>query len=515
MTAKLEFSQTLDDLPRRAAVRFGSKMALVTKGRSYSFAEIDASVDSLAGGLAGLGLGAGDRILLHLPNGWEWIVAYYATSRIGAVVVPANILLVSEEIRFIANDCGAAAVVAPSERMGALRAAPVPSSVRHFIGIGPGQMAGIIALDDLLVSAEALESVSKPDDVSTIAYTSGTTGHPKGAMLTHRAVILNTVMTANMHMRTAEDTVVTALPFSHVYGNVVMNGAFLCNLTLVAFERFDAVAVLEAIQRHRATLFEGVPTMYYYLLNCPQLQDYDLSSLTRATVGGQTMTLTQMRKVEQRFGCPLVELWGMTEIAGLGTTHPLLGPRKLGSIGRPLPFMECRIAALDDGGRMVADGEYGELMVRGATVMVGYYNNQTATEEVLRPDGWLHTGDIGYRDSDGYYFVVDRKKEMIITAGYNVYPSELERVIAQHPAVAIVAVAGVPDEVKGELAKAFVVLKPNVQCSEDEILSHCRQHLAAYKVPRLVQFLDCLPTTSTGKIIRRNLKSWAASGEQR
>jgi long-chain acyl-CoA synthetase len=312
-------------------------------------------------------------------------------------------------------------------------------------------------------------------------------------------------MTAVMHARSVADTVVTALPCTHVYGNVVMNGAFLCGYTLVLQPRFEAEAALEAIERHRATIFEGVPTMYYYLLGSEAVSRRDLSSLTRCTVGGQTMTLPQMEEVERRLGCPLLELWGMTEIAGLGTTHPAYAPPKLGSIGQPLPFSECRIAALDDATKTLPDNEIGELMFRGPTVMQRYHQRPDATRETLRPDGWLHTGDIARRDSDGYFFIVDRKKEMIITAGYNIYPSELERVIAAHPAVQMVAVGGVPDEVKGELAHAFVVLKPNAGVTELELLGHCKTRLAAYKVPKAVHFVRDLPKTSTGKILRRAL----------
>ncbi len=299
----------------------------------------------------------------------------------------------------------------------------------------------------------------------------------------------------------------TALPFPHVYGNVVMNAAFLVGMRLVVLERFDAVAALQAIQRHRATLFEGVPTMYYYLLSTPNLADFDLSSVSRCTVGGQTMPTASIAAVERLFGCPLLELWGMTEVAGPATSHSPYAPGRPGSIGQAFPGMQAKIVDLNDPRRELPVGEPGELMVRGPLVMRGYYRDEEATRAALTADGWLHTGDIAYQDQDRYLFVVDRKKDLIITAGYNVYPAELERVIAMLPAVAMVAVASISDLVKGELAKAFVVLHPGAEMAEEDLLSHCRDHLAAYKVPRLVQFVDDLPKTSTGKILRRELRN--------
>lgn len=278
-------------------------------------------------------------------------------------------------------------------------------------------------------------------------------------------------------------------------------------MTLVLLERVVEADALQAIQTYRATMFEGVLTMFFYLLNSPALETYDLSSLTRCRVGGQTMPVAKMREVEARFGCPLLEVWGMTEIAGVGTTHPYYGQNRLGSIGIALPYVECRIADLTNPSRTLEPDEVGELLVRGPIVMQGYFGNAEATREAIEPDGWLHSGDVAHMDADGYIYVVDRKKEMILTAGYNVYPAEVERVISQHPAVAMVAVGSQTDELKGEVAKAYVMLRHGAQADEAEILALCREHLAAYKVPRAVQFVDDLPKTSTGKILRRMLRT--------
>jgi len=346
----------------------------------------------------------------------------------------------------------------------------------------------------------------EPTALSTIAYTSGTTGHPKGAMQSHRAVYLNCALTGTMHVRTERDVVVTALPAPHVYGNVVINSLFMAGGIVVLMERFDPGAALEKIERYAATLFEGVPAMYMTMLTHPDLARFDLSSLTRCTVGGQTIAVSTMRAWEERTRAPLIELWGMTELAGLGTTHALYAPNLHGSIGVALPGVEVRVAAFDDPTRTAPSGEPGELMVRGPIVMQGYYGNDKATRETIEPDGWLHTGDVAVADDAGYFSIVDRRKDMIITAGYNVYPAEIERVLAGHPAVAMSAVGAVPDEVRGELARAYVVLRPDASATEVELIDFCRPHLAAYKLPRSVQFVADLPKTSTGKIMRRKLR---------
>jgi long-chain acyl-CoA synthetase len=286
-----------------------------------------------------------------------------------------------------------------------------------------------------------------------------------------------------------------------------MNGAFFLGGKLVLHDRFDPAETMELIQTYRATVFDGVPTMYFLMLAQPDFDRFDLSSLRLCAVGGQTMPEPKMREVEARFGCPLIELWGMTEIGGLGTTFPVYGPNKHGSIGIQLPYLECRIADVEDAGRTLPPDEVGELMVRGPIVMMGYFGNEEKTKETIEPDGWLHTGDVARMDADGCIFIVDRKKDVILTAGYNIYPAEIERVVAGHPAVALVAVGSVPDEMKGELAKAYIVLKEGAETTEQEIIEFCRESLAAYKVPRLVQFVPDVPKTSTGKIMRRMLKT--------
>lgn len=497
---------TLGEMLTSSARRFGRKPFLVCADRTLSFEEVDELASNVALNLSRLGIRAGDVVTLWMENGWRWVAAYYGALRLGAVVNPVNILLTAQEVDFIARDCGAKVLIA-----GADKARGLPGDFRvPVITDAPCTGNGDESFDSLVAPTVAGVSpfpraALSPESRAAICYTSGTTGYPKGAVLRHRSVLTNTSMTALMHGRSAGDTVVSALPCPHVYGNIVLNTAVACGMTLVLLPRFEEHTVLEAIHRNRATLFEGVPTMFMKLLNDAGLVRSDLSSLRLCTVGGQTMPVATMEEVERRFGCPLIELWGMTEIGGLGTTHPHNGPRRLGSIGVPLPLSEAKVADVDDAGRVLARGEVGELMIRGPLVMDGYFNNPDATREAIEPDGWLHTGDLVRQDEDGYYFVVDRKKEVIISGGYNVYPAEVERVIAQHPAVAMVAVAAASDELKGQVPKAFVVLRGGASCTADSIIAHCRTQLASYKRPAAVEFLDDLPKTSTGKILRRAL----------
>jgi long-chain acyl-CoA synthetase len=326
-------------------------------------------------------------------------------------------------------------------------------------------------------------------------------------MQSHRAVFLNTAALFAVQARTDRDMMLNALPLPHVYGNIVMNGTFMTGATLVMMERFDAAAALAEIQRHRATVFDGVPTMYAMMLADPSIPGIDLSSLRVCAVGGQTMPTAKMAEWERRSGAPLLELWGMTELGGAGTSNCAYTPNVHGSIGFALPGLEARVAALDDASVTVPDGEPGELMVRGPCVMLGYYRDEQATQGAIEAGSWMHTGDIATRDDEGRYFIVDRKKDLIITGGFNVYPAEIERVVAAHPAVAMVAVGSVPDETLGELARAYVVLRLGTTVTETQIIEHCRPHLAAYKLPRSVRFVPDLPTTSTGKVMRRELKT--------
>jgi long-chain acyl-CoA synthetase len=493
---------TIGQMLSAAAARFAGKHAVVTPDRTLAIDELDRLSTTFAGHLRARGLAPGDRVTIWMENGWRWMVSYYGALRLGAVVNPCNILLTADEVAFIVQDCGAKAVIVARERSAELRGRTAA------LLITDGDESADLdfeALPDLPDSDQEPFATLDGADTAAIVYTSGTTGRPKGARLSHSTVVLNTLMTAQMHGRSSHDVVVSALPCTHVYGNIVMNAAVMCGTKLVLLPRFDELTILRAIQAHRATMFEGVPTMYLRLLNFQQFDQFDLSSLRVCTVGGQSMPVAQMEEAERRFGCRLLELWGMTELGGLATTHPHDGPRRLGSIGVPMPLTEVRVTALGSKGGNVPRGEVGELLIRGPLVMQGYFADQSATSAAIDGNGWLHTGDVVRQDAEGYVYLVDRIKEVIVSGGYKVYPAEVERVIAEHPAVAMVAVAGMRDGVMGLVPRAFIVLRGGANCVGQEIIEHCRPQLAAYKIPRAVVFCEDLPKTSTGKILRRAL----------
>jgi long-chain acyl-CoA synthetase len=486
-----------------AVERFANKAAVVAPDRTLTFGQLDRMSTQFALHLRELGIDSGDRVTIWMENGWRWMVAYYAVLKLGAVVNPCNILLTAEEVGFIIQDCGAKAVVVAPQKAAELR-----GRISALLITDGGAAGTDLNFESLLNRPSAGEEPFAAIDganTAAINYTSGTTGHPKGALLSHSTIVLNTMMTAMMHGRSSSDVVVSALPCTHVYGNIVMNSAVLCGMTLVLLPRFDEMDILRAIATHRATLFEGVPTMFMRLLNCPEFDRFDLSSLRICTVGGQSMPVAKMEETERRFGCRLIELWGMTELGGLGATHPCNGARRLGSIGVPLPLTQIRVTALGSQGNEVPRGEVGELLVRGPLVMQGYFADENLTRAAIDPEGWLHTGDVVRQDPDGYIYLIDRMKEVIISGGYNVYPAEVERVIAAHPAVAMVAVAAMQDGLKGQVPKAFIVLRAGAHCTGQEIIDHCRPQLASYKIPRAVSFCEDLPKTSTGKILRRVL----------
>jgi long-chain acyl-CoA synthetase len=491
-----------------AAARHGRKVALVTARRTLTFAELDSLSDSLAGSLAARGIEPGDRVSILAANRWEWIVAYHGILKAGAVVNPLNVMLTDDEVAYIARDCSTAAIFCEAGRLPAMEAlrdeVPALREIISFDG-GSARSVDFGALLDARAGASPRRT-PQPGDPSTIGYTSGTTGRPKGAVQSQRAVLLNCALTATMHARSERDVVVTALPAPHVYGNVAINGTFLAGGTVILMERFAAAEALALIAEHRATLFEGVPTMYAMMLADPSIGRTDLTSLIRSTVGGQTIAVSLLEEWERRAGgAPVLELWGMTELSGLGTTHAFHAPNVHGSIGVSLPGIEVRVGRLDDPAGTAKSGEPGELLVRGPLNMLGYYGRPDWTASALDDGGWLHTGDVAYVDDTGHFFVVDRLKDMILTGGYNVYPAEIERVLAGHPAVAMVAVGRVPDPVKGELARAYVVLRPGASASEAALVDYCRAQLAPYKLPRSVAFVADLPKTSTGKIMRREL----------
>lgn len=499
----------LGDIMPEAARLHGTRTAVTVEDRSVSFAQLDALSNRVASGLVASGVKPDDRVGLFGGNSLDWVIAYYGIAKTGAVLNPLSSMLTADELAYTVSDAGARVVIAAPDKAPLLLPLRESGLLDHLVLWGDAPLApGTVAMTGWLAGAspEFTPRQSDPGSLAVIAYTSGTTGRPKGAMQSQRAVVMAGVGTALMAARGPGDRIISALPLFHVYGSCVMNGAMLAGSQLITLPRFDALAMLRSIGQHRATIMDGVPTAYYYLLAHPEFDRHDLSSLRICWVGGQTLPEAKSLEFTRRTGVPVHEVWGMTELAGATSANPIYAANKRGTIGLPYPGNSFKVVDAEDPQRELPPGQSGELMYKGPLVMLGYYNNPKATAETVRPDGWLHTGDIATMDEDGYATIVDRKKDMILTAGFNVYPAELERVLCMHSAVALAAVGGIPDEAKGELAKAYVVLRPAAQATAAEIIAHCRTHLAAYKVPRAVQFVQAIPMTASGKLMRRMLK---------
>ncbi|MES5823402.1 long-chain fatty acid--CoA ligase [Streptomyces sp. RG80] len=484
-------TETAARQPQRPALRLGPV--------SVSYAELDERSAQAAALLRAEGVAPGDRVALMLPNVPEFVVLYYGALRAGAIVVPLNPLLKERETAYHLTDSGAVLLFEWHQAPGEGGQGAATAGVRH-IAVETSSFAARLAGHEPLTEV----APTAPDDVAVLLYTSGTTGKPKGAALTHAGLRHNTeVMETRVARMTSDDVVVGCLPLFHIFGQIcTMSVAVRSGASLTLVPRFEPRAVLDAIARDRATVFEGVPTMYAALLQHPT--DADVSTLRMCISGGASLPVEVLHAFEKRFGCAVLEGFGMSETSPVVTFNHVDRPRKAGSIGTPIQDVEVRL--LDDKGQDVGDGEIGELAVRGPNVMKGYWNRPEETAIAI-PDGWLRTGDLGRRDEDGYLYIVDRKKDMIIRGGYNVYPREIEEVLHEHPAVGLAAVVGVPHQELGEEIAAAVVLRPGAQATPEELQQHVKERVAAYKYPRAVWLMDSLPTGPSGKILKREISA--------
>jgi long-chain acyl-CoA synthetase len=500
---------------RATAARLGSKPALVFHDRPIAYAELDREVDRTAAGLASLGIRPGDRVALLVHNIPEFVEAYLGALRAGAVAVPLNTMYTSEEVAIILADADVRAVVVAAPFVSAVEGVrdTLPMLEHVVVAAGPAPV-GAMTWEQMLgrASGPPPEVATGPDDLAVLAYTSGTTGRPKGAMLTHGNLLANVEQMARTPLlaEAESDVVLLALPLFHIYAlNVVLGLTLRVGATAVLMERFDPVAALEAVERHRITVLFGAPPMFVAWLATPGVERYDLSSVRLAVSGAAPLPSAVLEEFRRRLGITIWEGYGLTETAPAVTSNAIGGVAKPGSIGRPLPGVEVRI--VDASGEDVEEGDPGEIVVRGPNVFRGYWRQEEATREALR-DGWFHTGDVGYADADGYIFLVDRVKDLIIVSGFNVYPREVEEVLHRHPKVAEAAVIGVPHPHTGEAVKAVVVLKPGETATEEEIIEHCRRSLARFKCPQVVEFADELPALPTGKVLKRALRDRERSG---
>ena len=496
--------------------------AITFPGTSFSYGETNALANKIAAGLRATGIEPGQSIALCSPNLPQFVFIYFGIIKAGCVVVPFNVLLAEEEFAYILNDSGAVGFfcfegsdelpVGDTGRKAFARA----DGCRHFWSItldlaAPAPFEGADTFGGLISgAADSFDTVDRSgEDTAVILYTSGTTGRPKGAELTHANLVLNTIVSVQFNALSSEDRILVALPLFHVFGQVVlMLAGLLANCRLVVMPRFEPAAVFARVAAERVTVLAGVPTMYWGLLNHAEMNPGVearnlLESVRLCATGGAAMPLEVLRAVEERFGVTVLEGYGLSETSPVVSFNSLDAERKAGSAGRAVWGVEMRIVDPED--NTLPPGETGEVAVRGHCVMKGYLNRPEATAEAMR-GGWFHTGDLGYMDEDGYLFIVDRLKDMVIRGGYNVYPREVEEVLIQHPAVSLCAVIGVPHPQYGEELKAFIVREPGSELDADSVIAFARERIAAYKYPRIVEFRDALPMNATGKILKTQLR---------
>jgi len=467
---------------------------------AFDYGLLDQASARVSAMLASKGVAAGDRVAIMLPNVPYFPAVYYGVLRLGAIVVPMNVLLKGREVAYYLSDSGAKVIFAWHGFMeAAQRGADDAEQDVEVVPVEPGELEGLIFAhepDDAVAEQAA-------DDTAVILYTSGTTGKPKGAELTHHNLRRNVAIAVELFSLGVGDVIFGGLPLFHSFGQTcAMNAAIRSGATLTLLPRFDPAKALEILERDGCTVFEGVPTMYGALLHHPGRDAVDVSSLRVCASGGASMPVEVMRGFEEQFRCKVLEGYGLSETSPVASFNHPDRERKPGSIGTPIAGTEMKV--VDDAGAEVACGEIGEILVKGHNVMKGYWRSPEATAASIK-DGWFATGDLAKVDEDGYFFIVDRKKDLIIRGGYNVYPREVEEVLYEHPAVREAAVVGIPQDEWGEEVGAAVALKDGATVGADELRDFVKEQVANYKYPRRIWFVDELPKGPTGKILKREI----------
>jgi len=516
------------DIPAGA---YPDKAALIYFGSEMTFYELRQESRRFANALAGLGIQKGDRVGLHLPNCPQYLIAYYAILSIGGIVVNLNPLYTPDELGLMANTSGMTSLVTFDMALPAVRILCKQVNIPRVIATGiTDYIKGFPVSTSKSLDLEAgwhhfSELIAKypntkrskvpvnPEDPALIQFTGGTTGIPKGAVLTHANVVAGMMQLSLMANPTwplyphEKRNVMAVLPYFHVFGNIVVlnMGVFNC-ATQIQVPRFNIDEMMELLAKfEQITYFPTVPTLITALINHPKAAELNLGKkICLLSSGGAPMPVELIEQIKD-MGIYFAEGYGLSESTSVGICNPILGLKKAGSIGIPLPDNDVRLVDIENGETDVPDGEPGEIIMKGPQIMQGYWNNPGETAGQLK-DGWLYTGDIAIRDEDGYIFIIDRKKDMIIAGGFNIYPRDIDEVLFQHPKVAEAVAIGVKDQYRGETVKAFIVLKPGEKCTEEEIIKFCKEKLAPYKVPKLVEFRDSIPKSAIGKILRKILR---------
>lgn len=490
----------------RVAARTPDQVAIVFEGKRLTYGVLDRCANALADALTRHGVGRGDRVALYLPNIPAFALVYLAVLRAGAIAVSINAIFKSMEVKYIVDDSGAKALFTTAELLPHVPVDAGPT-LAHTI-VCEGDPAGAVALETWLGAGSPAFRACRmdPDDVASILYSSGTTGFPKGVMLTHRNIETNTLTAAKYSGMQAADRIAVFLPLFHVFAqNYIMNGAFQTGSTLVLFRRFAPDVVITEIAREQVTMFFAVPTIFIALISTQGI-DAALAPVRYWFSAAATMPQEISRRWHERFGRPIFEGYGLTECAPFAAYNHL-SEHRFGAVGTAVDAFELKIVDENDVG--VPHGQWGEIVIRGPGVMKGYWGKPADTERALR-GGWLHSGDIGTMDEDGYVFIVDRVKDMINVSGFKVWPAEVENFLYQHPAIKELAVYGAPHPEKGESVRAAVVLRDGAVATQEDIIQYCRDRMAVYKAPERVDIVKELPKSATGKILKRLLRDDAA-----
>ncbi len=523
--------QSAAKYPDNPITIFGNGSKLDAK---LTYRELNDHVNRLANALSAMGVKKGDRVALYLPNCPQYVIGYYATLKLGAIVAPNNPLYVPRELEFQVNDAGAETLICLSRFYPNVQKIRANTKLKNVIvanikeyfspilkllftvakekkeGHHQTLAPGDHWFPDVIARAPATKPnvEVRPEDTAVLLYTGGTTGVPKAAEITHKNLVANALQCKEwiQGLREGQETWLTALPLYHSYAmTTCMNlSIYTAGAMVLIPNPRELASVLKAINLHKPTQFPGVPTMYTAINNFPDVQKYDLKSIKACVSGASGLPVEVQKKFQDLTGARLVEGYGLSEATPVTHANPIFGENRIGTIGLPWPDTTARIMDLDTGTKEMPVGESGELVIQGPQVMKGYWNRPDETAKTLR-GGWLYTGDIAKMDADGYFQIVDRKKDMIIVGGFNVYPRDVEEVLYQHPKILEAVVAGIPDPKSGERVKAYVILKPGQTATVDEIMAYCKENLTGYKRPHEIEFRDSLPKTMVGKILRRQL----------
>ncbi|QOR68342.1 long-chain fatty acid--CoA ligase [Cytobacillus suaedae] len=499
-----------------STAKYPQNEAIIFYHKRMTYTELTGLSRAFTSALQANGVQKGDRVAVMLPNCPQYVISYFGTLMAGGIITQVNPMLVEKELQYILQDSGAETIVILDALYPRLKSIQDQTNVKNVIVVSlqPSETSFTQdrSFEEFMQTANghiAPVAIDPVNDIAVLQYTGGTTGRSKGAMLTHRNLVANVVQSYEFFkqdINLGQDKCLTVIPLFHVFGMTSgMNLSIFCGSSNVLLPRFDLEEMLQTIKREQPTTFPGVPTMYVALTNHPKAEDYGIDSIRVCNSGSAPMPVELMKEFEAKTGAKVLEGYGLSEAAPTTHCNPMFAERKPGSVGIGFPSTDYKIVDVATGSLEVPAGELGEVIIKGPQVMKGYWNMPEETAHTLR-DGWLYTGDIARMDEDGFLYIVDRKKDMIIASGYNVYPRDVEEVLYQHPSVQEAVVIGVPDSYRGETVKAVIVLKAGKEATQEEIIQYCKDNMASYRVPTIIEFRDQLPKTSVGKILRRALR---------